>query len=104
MHFIKWFPAFILCIVLNKSLFAQDQPLKLTPAIKAEVIDSLASALKTNYVYEDTAIRMGSRIKPITRMILHWQLKPICMPFIGIYISRFFMIPPMKKLYAQIHT
>ena len=63
MHFIKWFPAFILCIVLNKSLFAQDQPLKLTPAIKAEVIDSLASALKTNYVYEDTAIRMGSRIK-----------------------------------------
>jgi hypothetical protein len=63
MYFIKKYLLIILWLLVNGSLLAQDQPLKLTPAVKAEVIDSLASALKTNYVYGDTAIRMGNHIK-----------------------------------------
>lgn len=63
MKFVKCFFAIILPLLYHEYSFAQKQSLKLTPAIKAEIIDSLASQLIKEYVSPDTAVSFGNHIK-----------------------------------------
>lgn len=41
----------------------QSQPLAMTPVSRQQVVDSLARSLLTNYIFRDTAARMGSYIR-----------------------------------------
>lgn len=63
MHYIKWLFVFILPLLVSEHTFAQNTHLKLTPAIKAEIVDSVSSMLIKNYVSLDTAVKMSARIK-----------------------------------------
>lgn len=46
-----------------RTAIAQKHVMELTPAIKAEVVDSLSSILIKKYIYLDTAVKMSTRIK-----------------------------------------
>ena len=63
MKHIKWLFSFILFFTGYQTAFTQKQLIPLTPAIKAEVVDSLSSILIKKYIYLDTAIKMSNRIK-----------------------------------------
>jgi len=53
--------AVLICLCLH--LAAQNQPAALTAKAKQQVVDTLAKALKENYVFLDTAIKMGNYIE-----------------------------------------
>jgi hypothetical protein len=63
MRIIKWFLIPVMLLFLNVQAFAQTEIALLTPAIKAEVIDNLSSALVKNYIFLDTALRMKNFIR-----------------------------------------
>jgi len=63
MNFIKWLFVLILPLLYHEYLFAQKQSLQLSPAIKAEIVDSISSQLIKNYVSLDTAVSFGNHIK-----------------------------------------
>jgi hypothetical protein len=63
MKHIKWLFAFMLFFTGYQTAFTQKQVILLTPAIKAEVVDSLSSILIKKYIYLDTAVKMSTRIK-----------------------------------------
>ena len=56
---------FVFVLILNATtyLHAQKQDAPLTPDTKLKVINGLAAALKKNYVFADTAAKMGDYIK-----------------------------------------
>ncbi len=53
--------AVLICLCLH--LAAQNPPAGLTAKVKQQVVDTLAKALKENYVFLDTAIKMGNYIE-----------------------------------------
>jgi len=53
----------ILISLLSKWLFAQNSSLPLTRTAKTEVVDSLSKSLLKNYVFPDTASKMGNYIE-----------------------------------------
>jgi hypothetical protein len=63
MHFIKWLFVLILPLLYHEYSFAQKQSLQLTPAIKAEIVDSVSTWLIKNYVSPDTAVSISNHIK-----------------------------------------
>jgi hypothetical protein len=63
MKYIKWLFTFMLFFIGYQTAFTQKQVIQLTPAIRAEVVDSLSSILIKKYIYLDTAIKMSNRIK-----------------------------------------
>ena len=63
MKFMKWLLVIVTICLANEQSFAQEQTLKLTPGTRMQVVDSLSSSLRKNYVFLDTAIKMGDYIK-----------------------------------------
>src|ERR1700749_4107971 len=57
--------SFLLILFIGMYLHtaAQNKPAVLTAHIRQEVTDSLAKSLLKNYVFRDTALRMGNYIK-----------------------------------------
>ena|SRR5436190_1681440 len=50
-------------ILYAHQLFAQNQNLQLTPAIKAEVVNNLSKSLVMNYVVLETAVKMNEAVE-----------------------------------------
>ena len=63
MNTIKWLCVLILLLLHHEHLFAQKQPLRLTPAVKTEIIDSISLWLVKDYVSPDTGISISNHIK-----------------------------------------
>ncbi|MDB5018136.1 MAG: Peptidase family [Mucilaginibacter sp.] len=63
MRYKKWLFIIIWPFLSGKICFAQIRLTELTPAVKAEIVDSLSSALLKKYIYLDTAVKMSNHIK-----------------------------------------
>lgn len=61
--YFKHYLLFSVFIIFSTGVFAQVKPAKLDKKIKKQVIENIAEKLKTNYVYLDTAIKMGDFIR-----------------------------------------
>ncbi|MDN5288785.1 MAG: Peptidase family [Mucilaginibacter sp.] len=59
----RFFLVFVLILNANAYLHAQNQDAPLTADVKLKVVDGLSAALKKNYVFVDTAAKMGAYIK-----------------------------------------